>query len=1188
MKILKTTKVLCIALIISIIATVIAPVGAFTVSAAEYTSGDYTYVVSANGEVTITAYSGSGGDVVIPRTLGGYPVTVIGMNAFYNCDTLTSIDVSDVKVICTDAFYHCSALTQVNLENVTEIGEDAFYACTVLTGVDLPNIESLYDNPFGSCYDLKTITVSSDNPYYSVKDNVLYNKDQTTIICCPASKMYTFKAPSSVTAIGNEAFSICYALMDISLPNVTTIGNGAFYYCAYLSNISMPKVTDIGQSAFEKCSRLTSIELPAMLSISDSAFYGCNTLESISAPNATAIEFGAFDSCAALTDVYIPKVTNVGRWAFNNCTALTSIDLPSATTINGLAFGYCTALTTVNMPNVKTIAARAFAGSGLRTADLTKVTSIGRNAFDACENLTIYAPLYSYAHQYALDNGINYAETFVDEVKSVSHEFVDDKVIFTVTTGAAFYSSVKVTTGDDFYGSLGSTSTYVVNSDGDYVWTIEIDKPRKTTDYIFAVCYSGTKEYSYDAYYYPIVLEYSYEVLDGEAIIIGYDGEGGDITIPSTIDGYPVTAIGDNAFSWCFSITSVDTGNVTVIGKYAFSYSSLSEINMPNVTTIGESAFEYSDLASASMPKVTTIGAWAFCGCALTSIDLTNVTAVGDYAFYACPLTSVHIPKDTILGNNPFNRCAELTTITVDSENEYLASQDGILYNKDKTKLICYPAGKTDSSYTVPDSVTTIGDVAFAECVYLTNVSMPCVTTIEYTAFSYCTSLESVDMPEVVTVGSMVFYGCSSLASVSMPSVLSIGDNAFAYCADEFTIYAYSNTCAHQYATENGFNFVDMSAEVEPITYEIVDGKIVFTVITEAGDYSRLKLTTADNLRGSLVTANSYTINANGNYVWTIKFNAPTQTTNYAFDLRSAETGKYLKEYFYYEVEVIPTVKSVSHIVTDGKIVFTVTTKAGDFSRIKVTSPDKLGGSLGIATSYTVNADGDYVWTIKAAAPEGTTNYAFDLRSAETGKYLKEYFYYEAEIVPNVKSVSYEVVNGKIIFTVTTKADDFARIKVTTADNLSGSLGVASTYTVNADGDYVWTIKANAPTETTNYAFDLRLASTGKYLKDYCYFEYVYEVEEFIKSVSCEEIDDNLVFTVITKAGDYNRLRCGASTSTVDNIANTNTYTVNAEGDYVWTVKIAKPSESMDLYFDLRNSNTNKFIKEFYVFSYTA
>ncbi len=303
------------------------------------------------------------------------------------------------------------------------------------------------------------------------------------------------------------------------------------------------------------------------------------------------------------------------------------------------------------------------------------------------------------------------------------------------------------------------------------------------------------------------------------------------------------------------------------------------------------------------------------------------------------------------------------------------------------------------------------------------------------------------------------------------------------------TQYAFDGrkTDTNKYAKAYACMEVDVE-EIIPtimsVTHTISNGKIIFTVITKAGNFSRIKVTTANALSGSLGVASSYTVNADGNYVWTIKAAEPSENTNYAFDLRNGETGKYHKEYCYYEAEAAtPAIVGVSHIVSDGKIIFTVITKAANYSRIKVTTSNSLSGSLGVASSYTVNADGNYVWTIKAVEPSENTTYAFDLRNGETGKYIKEYFYYDVEAAtPSILDVSHTVSGDKVIFSVTTKAGNYDRIKATLADNLGGSVAVATSYMVDADGNYVWTVKA--PIYDAPYAFDLRVAG-GRYQKDY-------------------------------------------------------------------------------------------------------
>ena len=260
-----------------------------------------------------------------------------------------------------------------------------------------------------------------------------------------------------------------------------------------------------------------------------------------------------------------------------------------------------------------------------------------------------------------------------------------------------------------------------------------------------------------------------------------------------TID-FGVTSIGDYAFNLCTSLTSVTIPNsVTSIGYEAFDYcESLTSITIPNsVTSIGRSAFDNcTSLTSITIPNsVTSIGGDAFYGCtSLTSITIPNsVTSIGGDAFYGCTsLTSVTIGNSvTSIGGNPFSGCKSLLSIEVSDNNKNYSSFDGILFNKNKSELIAYPAGKTDSEYAIPNSVTSIGSYAFYGCTSLTSVEIPDgVTSIDWHAFSNCTNLTSIIIPNSVTsVGSYAFEYCTSLTSITIPdSVKSIGNWAFDHC----------------------------------------------------------------------------------------------------------------------------------------------------------------------------------------------------------------------------------------------------------------------------------------------------------------------------------------------------------------------------------------------------------------------
>ena len=266
------------------------------------------------------------------------------------------------------------------------------------------------------------------------------------------------------------------------------------------------------------------------------------------------------------------------------------------------------------------------------------------------------------------------------------------------------------------------------------------------------------------------------------------------INIPNS-----VTTIGESAFAWCEFLTIINIPNsVTLIGNSAFEgCECLISINIPNsVTTIGDSAFSGCDsLASINIPNsITTIGENAFCLCdSLTSINIPNsVTTIGDWGFGECvSLTSITIPSSvvTIIGN-PFCRWHG----NLYNESKAFIYEDHVLFNKNKTTLIAYRAKET--SYTIPNSVTTIGDHAFSGCDSLTSINIPnSVTTIGEDAFSDCDSLTSINIPNsVTTIGKDAFKGCHSLTNINIPnSVTTIGDWGFGECKSLTSITIPSN-----------------------------------------------------------------------------------------------------------------------------------------------------------------------------------------------------------------------------------------------------------------------------------------------------------------------------------------------------------------------------------------------------------
>ncbi|WP_461255257.1 leucine-rich repeat domain-containing protein [Treponema sp. R80B11-R83G3] len=356
--------------------------------------------------------------------------------------------------------------------------------------------------------------------------------------------------------------------------------------------------------------------------------------------------------------------------------------------------------------------------------------------------------------------------------------------------------------------------------------------------------------------------DFSY-VIGDVAVITGYNGTGVAVTIPTQINGKPVTGIGGYAFYPCDSLASVTIPNsVKSIGRSAFyDCTSLTGITIPDsVKSIGDWAFENcTSLTSITIPSsvtgigygafmsctsltsvtigngVTSFGDWVFHDCtSLTSVTLVsgiktigkgafnrctrlasitipnsvigirdgafqycssltsvtipnNVKSIGNWVFYDCTsLTSVTIPNSvTSIGLGAFDGCSSLTAINVAAQNTAYSSVDGVLYNKNKTTLVKYPGGRT-GAFTIPNSVTVIGENAFTSSNNLTGVTIPnSVTSIIDDAFRDCTNLVSVTIPNSVTsIGERAFADCTSLTSVTFATGSNItdanfGDSAF-------------------------------------------------------------------------------------------------------------------------------------------------------------------------------------------------------------------------------------------------------------------------------------------------------------------------------------------------------------------------------------------------------------------------
>ena len=320
-------------------------------------------------------------------------VTSIGDWAFSYCFSLSEIVISSsVTSIGDSAFSWCLSLSEIVIpSSVTSIGKGAFSSCSHLSEIVIPSsVTSIGDWAFSYCFSLKYISIPKSviglngNPFVECKgkleclspnfvyeDDILFNKDKSRIISFRNQNIESYVIPSSVTSIGDSAFSCCRSLSEIVIPSsVTSIGDRAFSSCDSLSEIVIPSsVTNIGDWAFSGCDSLSEIVIPSSVtSIGDWAFENCSSLSEIVIPSSvTSIGDSAFSSCDSLSEIVIPSsVTSIGDSAFSYCFSLSEIVIPSSvTSIGDSAFSRCDSLSEIVIP--------------------PSVTSIGKGAFYNCK-----------------------------------------------------------------------------------------------------------------------------------------------------------------------------------------------------------------------------------------------------------------------------------------------------------------------------------------------------------------------------------------------------------------------------------------------------------------------------------------------------------------------------------------------------------------------------------------------------------------------------------------------------------------------------------------------------------------------------------------------------------------------------------------------------------------------------------
>ena len=243
------------------------------------------------------------GDVTIPSTLGGYPVSEIGNYAFFSCGSITSVAIPEgVETIGKGAFYNCGSLTNVSIpDSVVQIKEDAFRSCN----------SELYDtNTISNIKLVDGWVLGYLSP--EIADVKLRNVRGIAYNACENyTHLETMEITGNFKHMARHAFSNCRALQSIVLDApIETIGDNAFNRCVKLLHIDLPStVRNIQDSAFNQCFALTNIVIPAAVTnIGEEAFSGCNSIKTFKIPlNVRHIGAGAFYSCESLEKFVVPS-----------------------------------------------------------------------------------------------------------------------------------------------------------------------------------------------------------------------------------------------------------------------------------------------------------------------------------------------------------------------------------------------------------------------------------------------------------------------------------------------------------------------------------------------------------------------------------------------------------------------------------------------------------------------------------------------------------------------------------------------------------------------------------------------------------------------------------------------------------------------------------------------------------------
>lgn len=682
------------------------------------------------------------GTLVEGNKLSESKVEVIGANAFNNCKSLVTLDLSKILAIGANAFDGCTSLKSADLTKLRNTGKEAFRNCTSLESVVLDTATKLSYAMFAKS-GLKEVDIYSKRtniPEYCFArcDNLervtIHNNILTVGVGafsnCPKLTEVVFE--SSVDVIDEQAFYESTALETIKLPNCSTsIKSYAFFKCSALTTIELGKDTvlhDLEGFVF-KDTNLTTFKVDA-----DNEYYKVSADGYLVSKDGTTIVLSTMANTDGKDVTIGNEITKIGESAFAGSSIKTLTITNPNTVIGAFAFAGCDKLEEVTLPESAgnmTIGERAFASwvdgktfmSKLTTVEnLEYVKTIGKYAFatTSIKNATIGANA-------VLDEGV-FLQSLIEELTIGANATLGEGCLQNCT------SLKKVNMPEDGGVSFGK-GCFANCSE---LTTIDLSKTNDTiADETFYKC---TKLMKADLANVKTIGKYAFADCAGLS----------EVKVPQVVE------IGEGAFSRytqysaapCFESIELPE-SLTTIGDAAFLYNTkLKSVTIPSsVTKIGAFTFSYcTSLKEVTLPEgVTTIEQYAFVGCMeLSKINLGNVTTIGECAFrFDEKLNNVDISNVVELGDGAFAE-SSFGTFVDDDGNPIINISD-----------------KTVNA----EKLERIGDLAFQKT-KLVAINAPVLKHIGMSAFEDASSLVSFTFTnDIEYVGSGAFYGCTSLIS---------------------------------------------------------------------------------------------------------------------------------------------------------------------------------------------------------------------------------------------------------------------------------------------------------------------------------------------------------------------------------------------------------------------------------------